>query len=233
MPDFLLPPPPFMNITNQPSVTKSALNVITEDRAYRAVSNVQVFECTCLRCGHVWHTLQQTKPKSCPSKDCHSTYWDRAPSQTHRETKLMKKQKLNGIGDATRGVKLPGGKNAARKVSPVRSPEQEDAGDEALPEVPMDLLAAVDQPAYSGTEGSGGDAEGFAGTVSGSAHEDGGASVPVRDRAEDDSGVPAGQPNDDGRGSDAADPAGPEGLPTQEQEEDLAGADDILRGMGQ
>lgn len=232
MPEFTLPPPPFLNVTNQPSVAKSNLNVITEDRAYRAVDNVQVFQCTCLRCGHVWHTLQQTKPKSCPSKDCHSTYWDRAPSQTHRETKLMKKQKLNGIGDATRGVKLPGGKNAARKVSAVRPAQQEDAGDAALPEVPVELLAAVGQSAYPGAGSSGGDAEGFADDLPAAAPDDDGTSVSVGGVAEDDPGVSVGQSDDDGRGADAADTAEPETVPDQ-GEEDLAGADDILRGMGQ
>lgn len=184
-----LPPPPFLaNITkNQPSAAKSALNQITEDKCFRPISSVQVYECTCLRCGYIWHTLQQTRPKTCPGKACHSTYWDRAPSLAYREGKRVKK--ANPEEETIAPRKIPQKKPSQVEVSP----------EDALPDIPVALLEAVDALASPDNR----DAAGAQDVRPIDIEVEAPASIGAVDAAGDstirDTPVPAGQPTDDGR----------------------------------
>lgn len=189
-----LPPPPFLaNITkNQTSPATAALNRISEERCFVPVSDVQVYQCTCLRCGYIWYTLQQTRPKTCPGKGCHSTYWDRAPSQAYREGKRVKK--------AQPEVEE---KIAPRKVPKERQPKPQLSPEDEIPDIPLAVLETVDGLA-SATGRDAGEEAVRAEDVAVEAPADTGSVDEVGDTETRDSPTPAGQPVDDGRGQNAA-----------------------------
>jgi len=210
MSDFILPPPPFMTIKNQPTAARAALEAAAEDKTFKRVFDIAVFRCECVRCGYAWHTLQQSKPKSCARKECHSAYWDRPKSKI--PTKVSQKVK-----------------HAARNVSADGPDGGLQAADEAIPDIPVGLLEAVGELASAGAGDTGGVEAGRDGGADGQAQGSGGAPVPSGAANQGDPGVSPGQPHDGGVGANPANTAGD--AEEETKEEDLSGADEFLRSM--
>lgn len=220
-----LPPPPFgFKVPNQPSPARSVLEAIAEDKCYQKVENVDVHKCTCLRCGHEWHTLQPTKPKCCPTRKCHSIYWDRP--RTNRPRKKVEKV----TDEATKGIKMPGvKKNASRRVQESWPAQDGVANQNQIPSVPLGILEAMGEHVYEGAKLGYGEDSSLAGQLQGDASLGSGSTVSAGISDSADTGIPLGQSYDDSRSKDATDTRGEN--EEEGEEENLDGADEILKGI--
>lgn len=162
-----------------------------EDRSYRAVSNVQVFRCECQRCGHVWHTLQQTRPRTC--SNCRSPWWDRAKTVNVAPVVKGKKRKRKTGGKPGRPRKY-----ARREVEAGGGVAVGESSITEVPEVPVGLLGSVGGiEDASGGVGGGGTGE-VSGAVSVASSGGDGAFVSDGGSGGGDTGVAAGQSVDGG-----------------------------------
>lgn len=145
-----IPPPPFagpradVKALSEIGTPQAEVIRLAGERAYRRVEDVSVFRCECLRCGKVWHTLQQTKPKTCPG--CKNAWWDRPKTVNVRP----RAEKANGSGVALgRRKKVKGGKKGRpRKDAGAKLDDQgrvavADPNSAEIPDIPMEVLGAL------------------------------------------------------------------------------------------
>lgn len=144
----MLPPPPglgprddvkaFVESKTPDAIVREKL----EERCYVADPTVTVFRCTCFRCGKVWMTLQQQKPKSCPG--CKSNWWDRIrlpragkEANGFKEEKVKKKKKRAPL------KKRPRKNYATDEVAKTWSVAGPVAAVEEIPADAVEVLGAV------------------------------------------------------------------------------------------
>lgn len=147
--DVFIPPPPGlgsevgMRPVAESRLPDAIVRQVLEEKCFVPDPTVMVNRCTCFRCGKTWLTLQQVKPKSCPG--CKSNWWDRVrtpraekPANGFRKEKVRKRTPLK--------KRRP--KNHATDEVAATWPIAECIPEpDVFPEIPVEVLGAVDRPA--------------------------------------------------------------------------------------
>jgi hypothetical protein len=166
--EFIIPPPPGITTgpaspvkaAMEPGSVQERVKEAVRQQSYQEVFDVKVFRCTCQRCPKIWITMQQLPPKTCPN--CKSPWWQERPSgymnpemKAARMNKKKKGKKRLKAGYIPSRGRPP--KNAYEDVGAEWSAGGGMVLPEEIPEVPVALLGAMDQPAdafdqgYAGT----------------------------------------------------------------------------------
>lgn len=182
------------------------------ERSFQRALDVFVYLCRCQRCPKTWYTLQQTPPKTCPG--CRSPWWNRPYKAGNHPIEVARAEPKKKKKKAKRGPIIPGrGRGRPRKYAIEEVPTEWAAKAQAereasLPEVPMELLGAVDQPANPPSPGYGGAAAADDENFPVPTPFDSRPPVPDVPVALAYSPVQTGQPADGGNRSPVADPRG-------------------------
>lgn len=150
----VIPPPPGHEQHSNPPTKVMYENTVPDEiikenvraRAWRPVNDIVVYRCECQRCPKIWFSLMQSPPKTCPT--CRSAWWmeprspHMAPPADPKPKRGQKNRAGKSKGGSSRGPGRPR-KYAPRELVANRGVEPAVVAEEALPDIPLEVLEAV------------------------------------------------------------------------------------------